>query len=106
MSRSGPENDNLGPTFTSGQDVADRQCSYNTANQISQIVELPGSKAFGYDNIDRLTSVTDAVNRNESFAFDAVGNRISSHLSTSYTYQPFNRMTATQTVTLDHDVNG
>jgi RHS repeat-associated protein len=84
----------------------DRQYSYNTANQISQIVDISTTKTFGYDNIDRLTSVTDAVNGNESYAFDAVGNRISSHLSTSYTYQPFNRMTATQTATLDYDPNG
>lgn len=84
----------------------DRQYSYNAANQISQIAELTGTKVFGYDNIDRLTSVADAVNGNESYAFDGVGNRTASHLSNTYTHQPFNRLTATETGSYAHDANG
>ena len=84
----------------------DRQYSYNAANQISQIAELTGTKVFGYDNIDRLTSVADAVNGNESYAFDGVGNRTASHLSNTYTHQPFNRLTATETGSYSQDANG
>jgi len=84
----------------------DRQYSYNTANQISQIAELTGTKVFGYDNIDRLTSVADAVNGNESYAFDGVGNRTASHSSNTYTHQPFNRLTVTETGSYSQDANG
>ena len=47
------------------------------------------SRPENADNIDRLTSVADAVNGNESYAFDGVGNRTASHLSHTYTHQPF-----------------
>ncbi|MBX7062201.1 MAG: hypothetical protein K1X52_11120 [Pyrinomonadaceae bacterium] len=82
----------------------DRQYAYNTANQIAQIAEITGTKTFGYDNIDRLTSVSGTAT--ESYAFDAVGNRTSSHLSSSYSYSPFNRLTATQTANFGYDADG
>ncbi|HQZ81978.1 MAG TPA: RHS repeat-associated core domain-containing protein [Pyrinomonadaceae bacterium] len=90
-----------GPSST----LFDRQYSYNDANQISQIADLTGTKVFGYDNLDRLTSMTNGVT-NESYAFDAVGNRISSHLSSSYSYSPFNRLSSTQTSTQNFDADG
>jgi len=82
----------------------DRQYSYNTASQISQIVEPSLTRLFGFDNLDRLTSVTGGVT--ESYAFDAVGNRTSSHLSSIYTPSPFNRLIATQTANYSFDANG
>lgn len=42
----------------------------------------------------------------ESYVFDVVGNRTASHLSSSYSYSPFNRLTATQTATYNFDPNG
>jgi YD repeat-containing protein len=90
---------------TSGT-LFDRQYSYNTANQISQIVEPSVSRLFGYDNLNRLTSVTNPANGNESYAFDAVGNRTSSHRSSTYSYQPFNKISSTETATYRSDVNG
>jgi RHS repeat-associated protein len=84
----------------------DRQYSYNTANQISQIVEPAQTRTFGYDNVDRLTSVTDSVNGNENYTFDAVGNRTASHRSGTYGYQPFNRLTSTSTAAYSYDANG
>jgi YD repeat-containing protein len=60
---------------------------------------------FGYDNVDRLTSMTNGT-ANESYAFDGVGNRTSSHRSATYGYQPFNRMTSTSTATMSYDANG
>ncbi|MEJ7623364.1 MAG: RHS repeat-associated core domain-containing protein [Pyrinomonadaceae bacterium] len=82
----------------------DRQYSYNSANQISQIAEPSLTRSFGYDNVDRLTSVTGGTS--ESYAFDAVGNRTSSHLSTSYTTGSFNRLTATNSATYSYNPNG
>ena len=84
----------------------DGQYSYNSANQIYQIIEPNRTRTFGYDNIDRLTSVTDSVNGNETYVFDAVGNRTSSHRSSTYSYQPFNRLTATQTASYTFDADG
>ena len=82
----------------------DRQYSYNSANQISQIVEPSLSRVFGYDNTDRLTSVTGGSS--ENYVFDSVGNRTSSHRSSSYGYQPFNKIASTQTATYRSDPNG
>jgi len=90
----------------------DRQYLYDSARQISQIVEPSRSRTFGHDNVDRLTSVTDATHGNESYMFDDVGNRLSSHRASSYGYQTgqFNRLisatTPTQTITYSHDANG
>jgi RHS repeat-associated protein len=90
----------------------DHQYAYNTARQISQIVEPVRTRTLGYDNIDRLTSVTDPTNGNEAYSFDDVGNRLSSHLAASYGYQSgqLNRLTSattsTQTVSYTHDANG
>jgi YD repeat-containing protein len=62
-------------------------------------------KAFTYDNIDRLTGMTNGVS-SESYTFDGVGNRTASHKSTSYSYQPFNKIASTQTATYKSDANG
>lgn len=85
--------------------LIDNQYSYNAADQISQITELGQTKTFGYDNVDRLTLMTNGTS-NESYTFDAVGNRTASHLSASYGYQPFNRLTSTATATQSIDANG
>ncbi|MFN0138453.1 MAG: RHS repeat-associated core domain-containing protein, partial [Pyrinomonadaceae bacterium] len=82
----------------------DRQYGYNAANQISQITEPSQSRIFGYDNADRLTGVTGSVV--ESYMFDNVGNRTSSHRSSTYGYQPFNKIASTQTATYGSDANG
>ncbi len=43
---------------------------------------------------------------NESYTFDAVGNRTASHQSSTYSYSPFNRLTATDSTTQSFDANG
>ena len=93
---------------SSSTTLFDRQYTYNSARQISQIVEPTRSRTFGYDNADRLTSVTDATYGNESYNYDDVGNRTSSHLSTTYGYQSgqFNRLTSTNSATYQFDANG
>jgi RHS repeat-associated protein len=82
----------------------DRNYTYNTANQISQIAETAQTRNFGYDNLDRLTSVSGSTT--ENYAFDAVGNRTSSQLSATYNYQPFNRLTNTVTTSYVYNANG
>jgi YD repeat-containing protein len=73
----------------------DRQYGYNSASQISQITEPTLTRTIGYDFVNRLTSVTASNSQNESYNFDDVGNRTSSHKSASYGYQPFNKAIST-----------
>jgi RHS repeat-associated protein len=71
--------------------VADRQYSYNTASQISQLIDPTGTRTFGYDTVDRLTSATGS--QGASFGYDDVGNRTSQGSST-YSYGSFNRLSS------------
>ena len=87
--------------------LADNNYSYNPANQISNIAELTQTKTFGYDNVDRLTSMTSPTSLGENYSFDAVGNRTSSHLSSFYNYEANNRLRESETHTkLNYDYNG
>jgi len=85
--------------------LAIHQYAYNNANNISSWLGSSGNRSFNYDNADRLTSVL-KMGGNESYGYDAVGNRTTSHLSSSYSYQPFNRLTSTTTATYAYDSNG
>jgi len=42
----------------------------------------------------------------ENYSYDAVGNRTASHLSASYSYQPFNKLTSTANAAYVYDNNG
>ncbi len=44
--------------FNSTTTLFDRQYTYNTANQIATLADNSGTRTFGYDNVDRLKSVT------------------------------------------------
>ncbi len=56
--------------------------------------------------LDRLTSATYPKTTNESYSYDAIGNRTSSQLSSTYNYQPFNRLVGTNSATYVYDNNG
>ena len=86
--------------------LASNSYQYNAAGDIIQNIDQGGAHVYGYDALDRLTSATYPATANESYAYDAVGNRTSSHRSATYTYQPFNRLTATSTATYLYDSNG
>ncbi|MGH9949597.1 MAG: RHS repeat domain-containing protein, partial [Pyrinomonadaceae bacterium] len=99
--------------FSATATLFDRQYNYNNANQIASIYGPEYMPEFEYDNVNRLTSTVYSANLSslvsftgENYAYDAVGNRTSSHLSNTYSYQPFNRLTATQTSTQSYDANG
>lgn len=92
--------------YNSSATLYDDQFAYNAANQISQIAGLSQTRDFTYDNIDRLTAVNVGSTVVESYAYDAVGNRTSSHLSSSYTTGAFNRLTATNSATYTYNNNG
>jgi YD repeat-containing protein len=88
--------------------LADHQYQYNTASQIAQIAKPTNTHSYGYDTVDRLTSAgyTSPTQSPENYAYDSVGNRASSHLSASYSYQAFNRLASTSTATISYDSNG
>ena len=89
-----------------------RTYSYNDASQIEMITEGPNTKMFGYDEADRLKTVTASNNQNETYAYDSgpfankVGNRTSSHLSTAYGYEAYNRLTPADNGTYSCNANG
>lgn len=82
------------------------QYQYNDANNISSWTNASGTHAYGYDQVDRLTSATNSAAPSENYAYDGVGNRTASHLSASYSYQPFNKLASTATGTYSYDANG
>jgi RHS repeat-associated protein len=86
--------------------IADNNYTYNDANQIIQNIDQSSAHAYVYDVLDRLTSASYPATGNESYAYDAVGNRTSSQRSSSYVYQPFNRLTNTDTAGYLYDNNG
>jgi len=86
--------------------IADNQYSYNNTGDITQNIDQSGTHGYGYDTIDRLTSATYTGTPNESYAYDGVGNRTSSHKSPTYGYQPFNRLVSTSTATYIYNNNG
>jgi RHS repeat-associated protein len=90
---------------SSSATLTDNQYAYSPANQINQIAELSQTRNLTYDNIDRLTGMTNGTT-SESYSFDAVGNRNSSHRSSTYSYQPFNKLTSTATASYTYDPNG
>ena len=93
---------------SSAATLFDNQYVYNAASQINQITDLANTRVFGYDLVDRLTSVHTNGMQTESYTFDDVGNRTASHLSATYGYQSgkFNQLTSTATASFQFDSNG
>ena len=86
--------------------IADNQYSYNNGGDLTQNIDQSGTHGYGYDAIDRLTSATYTGTPNETYAYDGVGNRTSSHKSATYGYQPFNRLVSTTTANYIYNNNG
>ncbi|MCP9494183.1 MAG: hypothetical protein MSG64_06985 [Pyrinomonadaceae bacterium MAG19_C2-C3] len=86
--------------------ITDNQYAYNATGNITQKVDGEGSQTYGYDTLDRLTSAARPNTPTESYAYDAVGNRTSSHQSANNTYQGFNKLASANGVTYQYDNNG
>jgi len=80
--------------------------SYDNVSNIASWANAAGNHTYTYDSVDRLTSATHSAQPNETYSYDAVGNRTASHLSSSYTYQPFDKLTNTSTAGYAYDNNG
>ena len=86
--------------------IADNQYSYNNAGDITGNIDLDGTHTYSYDQLDRLTSATYTGTPAESYAYDGVGNRTTSHRSATYSYQPFDRLVGTDTASYIYNNNG
>ncbi|MDX6444755.1 MAG: hypothetical protein QOH71_1829 [Blastocatellia bacterium] len=82
------------------------QYTYDTSSNIASWANGYGNHAYTYDGVDRLASATNSVQPNESYGYDAVGNRTSSPLSATYGYQPFNKLTSSTTAGYSYNGDG
>src|SRR5260370_24028129 len=86
--------------------VTDNAYQYNDAGDLVQNTDLGGTHTYVYDVLDRLTSATYPKTTRESYSYDAIGNRANSQRSSTYNYQPFNRLVGTSTASYVYDNNG
>ncbi|OLE52048.1 MAG: hypothetical protein AUG51_19830, partial [Acidobacteria bacterium 13_1_20CM_3_53_8] len=94
-------------THTAGATtLISNQYQYNDASNITNWANASGNHAYNYDTVNRLTSATNNGQPGENYVYDSVGNRASSHLSASYQYQPFNKLTNTASASYSYDANG
>jgi YD repeat-containing protein len=70
-------------------------------NQLNNVTEQ-----YVYDAIYQLTQVAQGATTTESYAYDAVGNRLSSLNVPSYNYNASNELTATPSTSFTYDNNG
>lgn len=82
------------------------QYQYNEAGDLTNWVNASGNHAYGYDLLNRLTTAAHTSQPAESYTYDVVGNRTASQSSAAYSYQPFNRLTATDAASYSYDNNG
>jgi RHS repeat-associated protein len=82
--------------------------TYDQADNRVSMTDTAGTHTFGYNKRDYLTAAMHptASNPAESFSYDAVGNRLTSHLSAAYTYDTANRETADATFDYTYDADG
>jgi YD repeat-containing protein len=80
--------------------------TYNDANSVSSWVTGSNQRAYSYDAGNRLTGMSDFEIPRESYSYDGIGNRTASHLSSSYSYQPFNKLVSTANASYAYDNNG
>jgi RHS repeat-associated protein len=86
--------------------LADFQYQFNAVNDITQMIDDADAHNYSYDPLDRLTAATHPNQTNESYTFDDVGNRTTSHQGSSYSYQTFNRLVAANGASFGYDANG
>jgi RHS repeat-associated protein len=79
----------------------------NVGNRISMI-DIYGTHTYQYDDVYQLTNAVhpQAYNPGETFDYDVVGNRLSSHLSSDYVYDNLNRLLEDDDFTYSYDDNG
>jgi RHS repeat-associated protein len=87
--------DGAGYTY---DNAGNRNAKTNYLNNITE--------QYTYDPLYQLTQVTQGTTTTESYAYDAVGNRLSSLGMSPYAYNLSNGLTSTPNVTFTYDENG
>lgn len=78
--------------------------TYDPVGNVMSRIDPAGNNGYTYDSLNRLTGATHPTGQpGESYAYDAVGNRTSSSLSRSYSYDAANRLLSDSTY--DYTVN-
>ncbi|MBI4342102.1 MAG: hypothetical protein HY599_01900, partial [Candidatus Omnitrophica bacterium] len=93
----------------SAMGIAQALYTYDAVGNRLSLTDLDGLHAFTYDGLSRLTGATHPALSGlgpETFAYDGVGNRTSSHLSTTHVYDAANRLLEDDTFTYTYDANG
>jgi RHS repeat-associated protein len=86
--------------------LSNLQYQYDAAGHVTRKTDPAGAHVYSYDAAGRLTSATPPNAPAESYGYDGVGNRTSSHRATGYTYQGFNRLAAAGAASFTYDNNG
>lgn len=89
--------------------VAFYDYAYDTASRISQISDIDGVTDYSYDDRDQLIGAdhSDANNPDETYTYDANGNRTDSHLhGAGYDTGEANRLLSDGTFNYEYDLEG
>lgn len=89
----------------SGTTLSDLAYAYNAVGSISEVTEGSETRTFTYDTLRQLTEGGTTV-APEQYAYDAAGNRVSSHLSTEYMHDAANRLLEDDGFTYTYDARG
>jgi RHS repeat-associated protein len=82
------------------------QYQYDAAGHVTQKTDLSGAHTYTYDAVGRLASATHPNASAESYAYDGVGNRTSSHRAASYSYQATNQLASAGASSFGYDADG
>lgn len=91
--------------------IAQTGYTYDNAGNRTSMTDTAGTHNCGYDDLHRLTSASHPTGsaldiKNETFSYDAVGNRLSDAVRTGYAYNAANRLTEDSLYTYTYDANG
>ena len=88
--------------------IASFNYAYDSVGNRTEITEQSGLNSYVYDNLNRLTNAThpQSENTTELFTYDTTGNRLNSHISSSYTYDANNRLLEDNQYQYTYDNNG
>jgi len=90
-------------------DVAFFNYAYDAADRITSITDVDGVTTYTYDDRDQLTGAdhNDPANPDEAYAYDANGNRVSSHAhGAGYQIGDANRLASDGDFNYEYDANG
>ncbi|MCP3684242.1 MAG: hypothetical protein GY861_16300 [bacterium] len=82
--------------------------SYNPVGMVELFTDEADTSTYSYDSLDQVLTAdyTDPQLTDESFTYDSVGNRLTSHLSSQYDYDDANQITSDDTYVFTFDDNG